>query len=118
MMSVARLLSSLGAVFNGPVMQKFTAKITSRSVVAPVTYALIMMATFALVYGLLGYKNHFEVNDENKDKNWENSVTASIMLQSNAMGQVTPTTSLGRWLSTAQTACGWMWFLILSAVIL
>ena len=117
-MPVSKLLSSMSAVFNGPVMQKFTAKITSRSVVAPVTYALIMMVVFALVYGLLGYKNHFEVTDENKEKNWENSVTASIMLQSNAMGQVTPTTSLGRWLSTAQTMCGWMWFLILSAVIL
>lgn len=117
-MSAARFLSSLGAIFNGPVMQKFTAKITSRSVVAPVMYALIMMVVFALVYGLLGYKNHFEVTDENKDKNWENSVTASIMLQSNAMGSVAPITSLGRWLSTAQTMCGWMWFLILSAVIL
>lgn len=117
-MSVAKLLSSLGAVFNGPVMQKFTAKITSRSVVAPVVYALIMMVAFALVYGLLDYKKHFETTPENKDKNWENSVTASIMLQSNAMGQVTPITSLGRWLSTAQTMCGWLWFLILSAVIL
>ncbi|AGE50281.1 hypothetical protein ATCVCanal1_704R [Acanthocystis turfacea Chlorella virus Canal-1] len=76
------------------------------------------MVAFALVYGLLGYKNHFEVTDENKDKNWENSITASIMLQSNAMGQVAPITSLGRWLSTAQAAVGWVWFLIISAVIL
>jgi hypothetical protein len=99
-------------------MDKFISKITSRTVVAPVLYALITMVIFTLVYGLLGYANHFEVKDENKNKNWENSVTASIMLQSNAMGQVVPTTSLGRWLSTAQTALGWMWFLILSAVIL
>jgi hypothetical protein len=99
-------------------MDKFISKITSRTVVAPVLYALITMVTFTLVYGFLGYANHFEVKEENKDKNWENSVTASIMLQSNAMGQVVPLTSLGRWLMTAQTAIGWMWFLILSAVIL
>ena len=114
----ARFLTSLSSAFKGPTMDKFISKITSRSVVAPVLYALITMVIFTLVYGLLGYANHFEVKDENKNKNWENSVTASIMLQSNAMGQVVPTTSLGRWLSTAQTALGWMWFLILSAVIL
>ena len=114
----ARFLTSLSSAFKGPTMDKFISKITSRTVVAPVLYALITMVIFTLVYGLLGYANHFEVKDENKNKNWENSVTASIMLQSNAMGQVVPTTSLGRWLSTAQTALGWMWFLILSAVIL
>ena len=114
----ARFLTSLSVAFNGPTMEKFISKITSRSVVAPVLYALIMMITFTLVYGLIGYANHFEVSDENRNKNWENAATASIMLQSNAMGAVTPITSLGRWLSTAQTALGWMWFLILSAVIL
>lgn len=117
-MAHSRILASLAAAFTGPSMDKFISKITSRSVVAPVVYALITMAAFALTYGLLGYNNHFQVTDENKDKNWENSVTASIMLQSNAIGQVTPTTSLGRWLSTAQAACGWLWFLILSVVIL
>ena len=114
----SRLLTSLSSAFKGPTMDKFITKITSRSVVAPVLYALITMVIFTLVYGLIGYANHFEVSDENRNKNWENAATASIMLQSNAMGAVTPITSLGRWLSTAQTALGWMWFLILSAVIL
>lgn len=113
-----RLAESISSVFQGPRIEKFIAKLTSRAVVAPVVYSIILMIAFALVYALIGYKNHFEVNEENKEKNIENSITASIMLQSNAMGSVTPTTSLGRWLSTAQTFLGWLWYLTLAALIL
>ena len=113
-----KLLSSLFAAFTGPGMQKFASKVTSRAVVAPVIYALLCMAAFAVVYALVGYKELFEVTDENKEKNWENSVVASVMLQSNAMGDVTAKNSLGRWLMTAQVMCGWLWFMVIASIIM
>ena len=75
------------------------------------------MSAFALVYALVGYKNIVETTEENKDKNIENSITGSIMLQSNAMGSVTPINSLGNWLMTAQVAAGWLYFLAIIYVI-
>lgn len=117
-MVMPRLLSSVLAAFNGPTMQKFGAKVTSRAVVAPLVYSMLIMLGFALVYGLVGYNKMFEVTEENKDKNWENSIVASVMLQSNAMGSVTPTNSLGRWLSMAQTFMGWVWYLAIVSLLL
>ena len=113
-----RLLSSMFAAFTGPSMQKFASKVTSRAVIAPVIYALSCMAAFAAVYALIGYKELFEVTEENKDKNWENSVVASVMLQSNAMGDVTAKYSLARWLMAAQVLCGWLWFMVIAAIVL
>jgi hypothetical protein len=69
------------------------------------------MFAFALTYSLIGYKNIFETTDENKDRNIQNSIMASVMLQSNAMGQVVPINPLGSWLMTVQTALGWLFFL-------
>ena len=106
-----RMGEGLKHAFTGPTMQKFATKLTSREFVAPLIYSLIMMSAFALVYALIGYKNIFETNDKNKDKNIENSITASIMLQSNAMGSVSPINSLGNWLMSAQVLCGWLYFL-------
>jgi len=113
-----KLLSSVVAALQGPAMQKFVAKLTSRAVVAPVVYSLLCMTVFALVYGLIGFKNLFQTDDNNKDKNWENSINASVMLQSNAMGTVTPINSLGTWLYTAQVLVGWMWFMVITALLL
>ena len=106
-----RMGEGLVHAFNGTAIEKFKAKITSREFVAPLIYSLIMMSAFALVYALIGYKNIFETTEENKDKNIENSITASIMLQSNAMGAVAPINSLGNWLMTAQVLFGWLYFL-------
>jgi hypothetical protein len=69
------------------------------------------MFVFALTYALIGYKNIFETTAENKDKNIQNSIMGSVMLQSNAMGSVVPINSLGAWLMTAQVAMGWLFFL-------
>lgn len=113
-----KLLESIASVFNAPAVQKFFSRVTSRSVVAPIVYSLLCMTVFAVVYILLGYRNHFETTDENKDKNVENSINASIMLQTNAMGSVTPTTSTGRWLMSAQVLVGWTWFMVVAALIL
>ena len=115
---IMRLLSSMMAAFTGPSMHKFASKVMSRAVVAPVIYALLCMAAFAMVYALIGYKELFEVTEENKDKNLENSVVASMMLQSNAMGDVTAKNSLARWLMTAQVMCGWGWFMVITAIVL
>jgi hypothetical protein len=49
--------------------------------------------------------------DQNKDKNIENSITGSVMLQSNGMGSVTPINSLGNILMTVQVSVGWLLFL-------
>jgi hypothetical protein len=68
------------------------------------------MSVFALVYSLIGYKELFETNETNKHKNIENSITASIMLQSNAMGNVVAKNSLGTWLMNAQVLLGWLYF--------
>lgn len=106
-----RFGESIAHAFAGPAFQKFQTKLTSREFVAPLAYALTTMFIFALVYALIGYKNIFETNDKNKDKNIENSITASVMLQSNAMGSVAPISSLGNWLMTAQVAFGWLYFL-------
>lgn len=115
---VPRVISSIYGAFTGPAMQKFGAKITSRAVIAPILYAILCMIVFALVYALIGYSKLFEVNDENKNKNWENSVVASVMLQSNAMGDVSAKNSLGRWLMTAQVMCGWLWFMVIASLIM
>ena len=112
-----RMGEGLVHAFNGPAIEKFKAKITSREFVAPLIYSLIMMSAFALVYALIGYKNIFETTEENKDKNIENSITGSIMLQSNAMGAVAPINSLGNWLMTAQVGAGWLYFLAIIYVI-
>jgi hypothetical protein len=106
-----KFISSISAVLTEPVIHKVGAKLTSRAVVAPLVYSVLSMIAFALVYGLVGYKNIFEVSDENRDKNWENSITSSILFQANA-GSATPINSLGRWLSAAQNAIGWFWFIV------
>ena len=106
-----RFGESLKHAFTGPTFQKFQSKLTSREFVAPLVYSVLLVLAFALVYALIGYKNLFETNEKNKDKNIENSVVASVMLQSNAMGSVAPINSLGNWLMTAQVATGWLYFL-------
>ncbi|AGE52686.1 hypothetical protein PBCVCvsA1_706R [Paramecium bursaria Chlorella virus CvsA1] len=88
-------------------------KIVDRAFLGPIIYSFITVFIFALVYGLIGYKNLFETNDENRDKNVENSIVGSLMIQSNAMGIVKPINSLGNWLLTVQTFLGWVYFLCL-----
>lgn len=106
-----RLGEGLKHAFDGSVIEKFKTKITSRHFIAPLIYSMIVMFAFALTYALIGYKNIFETTHYDKDKNIENSITASIMLQSNAMGHVTPINSLGNWLMTLQVTFGWLYFL-------
>lgn len=106
-----RLGEGLQHAFAGPTFQKFQTKLTSREFVAPLVYSLVIVAAFALTYALIGYKNIFVTTDQNKDKNVENSIMGSVMLQSNAMGSVAPINSLGAWLMTAQVAFGWLYFL-------
>jgi hypothetical protein len=81
--------------------------------IVPLVYSTISVVVFALVYALIGYKNIFETHDENKDKNVENIIFGSMMLQSNAMGLVKPINSLGNWLMTAQVTLGWLYVLCL-----
>ena len=114
---VKRFVSSFQSAFQGPTFQKLQKKLTSREFVAPLVYSLVTVFVFALIYALIGYKNIFQTTDANKDKNIENSVIGSIMLQSNAMGGVTPINSLGNWLSAAQVMFGWLYFLALIYVI-
>lgn len=106
-----RLSEGLKHAFNGPAIEKFKAKLTRREFIAPLIYSLIAVFAFALTYALIGYKNIFVTTDQNKDKNIENSIMGSVMLQSNAMGTVAPINSLGAWLMTSQTAVGWLYFL-------
>ena len=114
---IKKFASSLKAAFQGPTFQKLQSKLTSREFVAPLTYSVLLMFAFALTYALIGYKNIFETTDENRKRNVQNSIMASVMLQSNAMGQVVPINELGAWLMTVQTAAGWLFFLCLIYVI-
>jgi len=104
---------SIKSAFQGPMMQKLSKKITSKEFISPLIYSIVLIFVFALVYALIGYKNIFETHDENKDKNIQNSIVGSMMLQSNAMGMVKPINSLGNWLSTAQVVLGWLYVLCL-----
>ena len=112
-----RMGEGLKHAFHGPTIEKFKAKLTSREFIAPLVYSLVIAAAFALTYALIGYKNIFETDDKNKDKNIENSIIGSIMLQSNSMGSVAPINSLGAWLMTAQVATGWLYFLAIIYII-
>jgi hypothetical protein len=94
-------------------MEKLSKKITSKEFIAPLIYSIILIVVFAVVYMVIGYKNIFETHEENKDKNVENSIFGSMMLQSNAMGVVKPINSLGNWLMTAQVTLGWLYVLCL-----
>ena len=114
---VKKFLSSIKSAFQGPTFQKLQTKLTSREFIAPLVYSLVFVFAFALTYALIGYKNIFVTNDQNKDKNIENSIMGSVMLQSNAMGSVSPINSLGAWLMTIQTAVGWLYFLALVYVV-
>jgi hypothetical protein len=104
---------SIKSAFQGPMMQKLSKKITSKEFLSPLIYSIVLIFVFALVYALIGYKNIFETHDENKDKNIQNSIVGSMMLQSNAMGMVKPINSLGNWLSTVQVVLGWLYVLCL-----
>jgi hypothetical protein len=104
---------SIKSAFQGPMMQKLSKKITSKEFISPLIYSIVLIFVFALVYALIGYKNIFETHDENKDKNIQNSIVGSMMLQSNAMGTVKPINSLGNWLSTVQVVLGWLYVLCL-----
>ncbi|AGE52685.1 hypothetical protein PBCVCvsA1_704R [Paramecium bursaria Chlorella virus CvsA1] len=86
-------------------------KLTHRTFVVPILYSLISIIVFAIIYIAIGYKNLFVTNDENKDKNIENSITGSIMLQSQAMGSVAPINTLGNVLMTTQTILSWIFVL-------
>jgi len=101
------------SAFQGPMMQKLSKKITGKEFIAPLIYSIVLIFVFALVYALIGYKNIFETHDENKDKNIQNSIVGSMMLQSNAMGMVKPINSLGNWLGTVQVVLGWLYVLCL-----
>jgi hypothetical protein len=98
--------------FQGPAFQKMVQKVTSRKFIVPIVYAGVSVLLFALVYSLIGYNKLFETNETNKDKNIENSVVASLMLQANA-GNVAPLNSLGNWLMSAQFTLGWLYFLLI-----
>jgi hypothetical protein len=89
----------------------------SADVTAAFVYSFGLVEIFAAVYALLGYKKHFVTTPENEDKNVENSIVASVMLQSNAMGSVSPRTSLGTWISAAQTVSRWAWQLLFVSII-
>ena len=106
-----RMGEGIKHAFTGPTIDRLKTKLTSREFVAPLVYTVICVVAFALTYSLIGYKNIFVTNDNNKDKNIENSITGSIMLQSNGMGTVAPINSLGNWLMTLQVATGWLLFL-------
>jgi hypothetical protein len=86
---------------------------TTKILVLAFAWALFWMILFGSIYGGVGYNTMFETTKENENKNWENSIVASMMLQSNAMGSVTPISTAGRLLSASQTCLGWVWMVIM-----
>ncbi len=86
---------------------------TMKILVLAIAWALFWMILFGSIYGGVGYSTMFETTKENENKNWENSIVASMMLQSNAMGSVTPISTAGRLLSASQTCLGWVWMVVM-----
>ena len=128
-MPVPEFLKTLGcsikSAFTGSTLRKFQKQFTEPKFIVPLMYSVISVVVFALIYALIGYKNIFETTEQctketcpardctdatcpDKDKNIENSIVASLMLQSNAMGLVIPINTLGNVLMTAQTIISWL----------
>lgn len=122
-MPVPEFLKTLGcsikSAFTGSTLRKFQTKFTEPKFIVPLMYSVISVGVFALIYALIGYKNIFETTEQctketcpasllDKDKNIENSIVGSLMLQSNAMGSVIPINTLGNALMTAQTITSWL----------
>lgn len=84
---------------------------------APSMYALACILSFALAYKLIGVDKHFVITDEQKSHPWFASFYISFMAQSNAMGDATPQTILGRTLFGAQVVFGWLYFLVVGLII-
>ena len=122
------LRCSTASAMSGFTFKSLQEKVTDRKFVVPLVYSLISIAVFALIYALIGYKNIFETNEPctnepcpakdcsdatcpDKDKNIENSIVGSIMLQSNAMGLVVPINNLGNFLMTTQAMLSWFFVL-------
>lgn len=77
-------------------------------------YALFFIMTFAATYHFMGLKKHFDVPEymKGRETSFATSMYTSVLAQSNAMPDLTPKTTLARWLFMLQVALGWMWFLL------
>jgi hypothetical protein len=124
---------SIKSAFTGSTLRKFQTQFTEPKFIVPLAYSVISVVVFALTYSLIGYKNIFETTEQctkgtcpardcsdatcpDKDKNIENSIVGSLMLQSNAMGLVIPINTLGNVLMTMQTIVSW--FVLLAFIFL
>lgn len=90
---------------------------TDKGIIIPLAFSLVCVGVFALVYRLIGVAKHFDLADDVKAKPTFASFYISIMAQSNAMGDATPKTALGRVLFATQVALGWAWIMVMGAVV-
>ena len=87
------------------------------SLFLPILYGFGMIAVFAVLYRSIGVTNHFVVTEEQQKKPWFASFYISAMAQSNAMGDSTPKTILGRSLFATQCVLGWMWMIVFASLV-
>lgn len=89
----------------------------NKGVWVPLLFSAACVLLFAVIYRAIGPDKHFEITEEQKKRPMFASMYISVMAQSNAMGDATPKTILGRTLFAIQVATGWAWIMILGAVI-
>jgi len=87
------------------------------SLFLPVLYGFGMIALFAALYRSIGVTQHFVITEEQQKKPWFASFYISAMAQSNAMGDSTPKTILGRTLFATQVVLGWVWVIVFASLV-
>ena len=87
------------------------------SVALPIMYGFGMIALFAVIYKSIGVTKHFVITQEQQENPWFACFYISAMAQSNAMGDSTPKTILGRSLFATQVVLGWVWVIMFASLV-
>ena len=82
--------------------------------IGALTYGITLMLLFAGIYQALDLRTHVVFDDsmKGKENNFLTSMYMSAMLQTNAMPDMTPRTTLMRVLFMMQVLLGWLWFVM------
>ena len=86
------------------------------TVFLPIAYGFGCILLFAAIYKSIGVTKHFVITEEQSKKPWFASFYISAMAQTNAMGDSTPKTILGRVIFGTQVVMGWLWVITFAAL--
>lgn len=79
-------------------------------------YAIACILVFAVVYWAMGIQKHFDVPEylKGRENSFFTGLYTSTLVQSNAMPDTTPKSTVARALFMLQVCMGWVWFLLLN----